>query len=103
MCAASEKVRLIASDVETLRLHYAYTLREWLARATANRAKIEALYDARFFRMWEYYLAAVEVGFRHGSQMVFQLLLSTRVDAVPILRDFMLDDARTAAAVPAAD
>src|SRR5437868_3020193 len=53
MCASSEKVRMIASDVETLRLHYAYTLRHWLDRATKARAEIEALYDARFFRMWE--------------------------------------------------
>ena len=51
MTAASEKARLIASDVENLRLHYAYTLRHWLKRATARRAEIEAMYDARFFRM----------------------------------------------------
>jgi hypothetical protein len=41
--------------------------------------------------MWEYYLAAVDVGFSdvgfsNGSNMVFQLLLSAKIDAVPILR-----------------
>jgi cyclopropane-fatty-acyl-phospholipid synthase len=39
--------------------------------------------------MWEYYLAAVQVGFKNGSNMVFQLLLSQRIDSVPITRDFM--------------
>src|SRR4029079_5529016 len=56
MASASEKARLIASDVEMLRLHYAYTLRHWLARAHTGAAKIQALYRARLFRMWEFYL-----------------------------------------------
>jgi cyclopropane-fatty-acyl-phospholipid synthase len=55
--AASAKSRLITCDVETLRLHYTYTLREWLRRACANRDQIVALHDERFFRMWEVYLA----------------------------------------------
>ena len=91
MCAASEKVRLIASDVETLRLHYAYTLREWLARATANRAKIEALYDARFFRMWEYYLAGGIVMFETGAACNYQVQYVRDRDAVPITRDYMIE------------
>jgi cyclopropane-fatty-acyl-phospholipid synthase len=53
--------------------------------------------DERFCRMWEFYLSAVELGFLHGSNMVFQLLLSTRRDAVPIVRDFMLQRAPAAA------
>ena len=104
--ASTERAGLWVADMEVLRLHYAHTLRHWRERFAANRERAAALYDERFCRMWEYYLAAVEVGFLNGSQMVFQLLLSTRVDAVPILRDFMVDDARAgsgAAAVPAAD
>src|SRR3954471_17400210 len=57
MARASERTRLISSDVENLRLHYGLTLRHWLARATTARAEIEAMYDERFFRMWEFYLA----------------------------------------------
>src|SRR3954453_15545478 len=53
MFSASEPVRLIASDIENLRLHYGLTLRHWLERATKARAEIEAMYDARFFRLWE--------------------------------------------------
>lgn len=102
--AATERAGLWVADMEVLRLHYAYTLRHWQRRFAANRERAAALYDERFCRMWEYYLAAVEVGFLN-SQMVFQVLLSTRADAVPLLRDFMVDDARTGSAVsaPAAD
>jgi cyclopropane-fatty-acyl-phospholipid synthase len=46
--------------------------------------------------MWEFYLAAVELEFSDGSHMVFQLLPSTKRDAVPIMRDFMVDSERVA-------
>jgi cyclopropane-fatty-acyl-phospholipid synthase len=67
MCEASEKVRLIASDIETLRLHYAYTLREWMKRFTAARQKMVKLYDERFFRMWEFYLSGGIALFEPGA------------------------------------
>ncbi len=85
--AATERTALWVADMEVLRLHYHYTLRHWRARFAANRARIAAIADERFCRMWEYYLAAVEVGFLNGFNMVFQLLLSKRIDAVPIIRD----------------
>jgi cyclopropane-fatty-acyl-phospholipid synthase len=91
MCAASEKVRLIAADVETLRLHYAYTLRHWLKRATAERGKIEAMYDARFFRMWEFYLAGAVVGFENGTMCNYQIQYIRDRRAVPITRDYMAE------------
>jgi len=91
MFGATEKVRLIASDVEILRLHYAYTLREWLARATKNRAKIEKLYDARFFRMWEFYLAGGVVMFETGAACNYQVQYIRDRRAVPITRDYMAE------------
>ncbi len=91
MCAASEKVRLIVSDVETLRLHYAYTLRHWLDRATAARDKIEAMYDARFFRMWEFYLAGAVVGFENGTMCNYQVQYIRDRRALPITRDYMAE------------
>jgi len=91
MCAASEKVRLIAADVETLRLHYAYTLRHWLSRATAERAKIEAMYDARFFRMWEFYLAGAVVGFENGTMCNYQVQYIRDRRGVPITRDYLAE------------
>jgi cyclopropane-fatty-acyl-phospholipid synthase len=87
--AASEKARLIASDVETLRLHYAYTLREWLRRFTAARAKVEAMYDARFFRMWEFYLSGGIVMFENGTGCNFQVQYIRDREAVPITRDYI--------------
>jgi cyclopropane-fatty-acyl-phospholipid synthase len=91
MVTASEKVRLIASDVETLRLHYAYTLRHWLDRATDARAEIEAMYDARFFRMWEFYLAGGIVMFESGAACNYQVQYIRDRNAVPITRDYMTE------------
>ena len=88
---AVEDVGLWVTDIEILRLHYASTLREWRRRFQANRARIEALYDARFGRMWEYYLAGCEVAFRYMGQMVFQMQLAKRQDAVPLTRDYITD------------
>ena len=87
--AASEKVRMIASDVEMLRLHYAYTLRHWLDRAKLARPKIEAMYDARFFRMWEFYLAGGIVMFETGAACNYQVQYIRDRNAVPITRDYM--------------
>ncbi len=94
--AATERSDLWVADMEVLRLHYHYTLQHWRRRFAANRARAAELYDERFCRMWEYYLAAVDVGFSSGGNMVFQLLLSAQIDAVPILRDYIVDDLRAA-------
>jgi cyclopropane-fatty-acyl-phospholipid synthase len=91
MSAASEKVRLIASDVEMLRLHYAYTLRHWLERATMARDKIVAMYDERFFRMWEFYLAGGIVMFESGAACNYQVQYIRDRHAVPITRDYMIE------------
>jgi cyclopropane-fatty-acyl-phospholipid synthase len=94
MSAASEKVRLIASDVEMLRLHYAYTLRHWLERATMARDKIVAMYDERFFRMWEFYLAGGIVMFESGAACNYQVQYIRDRNAVPITRDYMIEAER---------
>ena len=64
--------------MEVLRLHYYYRVKHWRERFAKNRARAAMIYDERFCRMWEFYLAAVELGFPHGSHMVFQMLLSTK-------------------------
>jgi len=86
---AIEKSRLWTTDVEVLRLHYAETLRHWRQRFARNRDKAKALYDERFCRMWEYYLAVSEVSFRHLATTVFQIQLAKRQDAVPLTRDYI--------------
>lgn len=89
--AAAERQGIWVADMEVLRLHYYYTIRHWRRRFAAHREEAAALYDERFCRMWEFYLAAVELGFLNGSNMVFQLLLSAQRDAVPIARDYMFE------------
>jgi cyclopropane-fatty-acyl-phospholipid synthase len=87
--AAVERAGLWVTDIEVLRLHYAKTLRHWRRRFVANRDKAKALYDERFCRMWEFYLAGAEMGFRYGGLVVFQLQLAKRVDILPLARDYM--------------
>ena len=89
--AAAERQGIWVADMEVLRLHYYYTIRHWRQRFAARRDEAATLYDERFCRMWEFYLAAVELGFLNGSNMVFQLLLSTQRDAVPIDRGYMFE------------
>ena len=91
MAAASEKTRLITTDIETLRLHYAYTLRHWLERTRKAKAKIVAMYDERFFRMWEFYLAGGIVGFESGTMCNYQLQYVRDRRALPITRDYMFE------------
>ena len=77
------------TDIEILRLHYAETLRMWRERFNANRAKIRALYDERFCRMWEFYLITSELAFKHQGQMVFQIQIAKKTETVPITRDYI--------------
>jgi len=86
---AVEKSGLMMADVEVLRHHYADTLREWRARFTAQRDKALALYDERFCRMWECYLAMSEAAFRFLDVVVYQFQLTHRNDVVPITRDYI--------------
>jgi cyclopropane-fatty-acyl-phospholipid synthase len=76
--------------VEILRLHYAETLKIWRERFLAHREEVERLYDARFVRMWEFYLASSEMSFREQNMMVFQLQLTKRQGVVPITRDYIM-------------
>jgi len=79
------------TDIEILRLHYADTLREWACRFAQHRDQIRALYDERFCRIWEFYLAVSEIAFGNLDQMVFQIQLARRKETVPLTRDYILD------------
>src|SRR3954462_12697992 len=87
---AIERAGLLVDDVEILRLHYADTLKIWRERFLAHREEVERLYDARFVRMWEFYLASSEMSFREQNMMVFQLQLTRRQGVVPITRDYIM-------------
>ncbi|TKT73021.1 class I SAM-dependent methyltransferase [Afipia massiliensis] len=86
---AIERAGLLVNDVEVLRLHYAETLKAWRERFLARREEAAKLYDERFVRMWEFYLASSEMSFRKQSMMVFQIQLSKRQGVVPITRDYI--------------
>jgi cyclopropane-fatty-acyl-phospholipid synthase len=98
--AVVERCGLWVTDVEILRLHYAETLRHWRERFMARRDEAVRLYDERFCRMWEFYLALCEIGFRRRTNVVFQMQLAKRIDAVPITRDYMVDWERRAGQTP---
>src|SRR5262249_55291517 len=79
-----ERSGLLISDIGILRLHYAYTLRHWRERFLARRDEVLRLYDARFVRMWEYYLAGFEASFRHFGLAVFQIQLVKNINSIPL-------------------
>jgi cyclopropane-fatty-acyl-phospholipid synthase len=86
---AVEHAGLLVTDIEILRLHYAETLKAWRERFLAHREAAERIYDRRFVRMWEFYLAASEMAFREQAMMVFQLQLTKRQGVVPMTRDYV--------------
>jgi cyclopropane-fatty-acyl-phospholipid synthase len=88
----AEKHRLLVTDVEALRYHYSYTLEEWYRRTIAHKEEIVALYDERFYRMWEFYLVGAEAAFRYGGMVNWQLQYVKQRDALPITRDFMFEE-----------
>jgi len=89
MMPAIERAGLVLNDVEVWRLHYAQTLRIWRERFMERRNEAEKLYDDRFCRMWEFYLAFCEAAFRHEDVVVFQLQLTRRNDTLPLSRDYI--------------
>jgi cyclopropane-fatty-acyl-phospholipid synthase len=89
-----ERSGLLLADMEILRLHYAETLRHWRERFLASQRHEGRIYDERFCRMWEFYLASSEWMFRYGGLMVFQAQLARRLDSVPLTRDYVFERER---------
>lgn len=91
VAAAVEQEGLVITDVEVLRLHYAETLKIWRENFLARRDEAVAMYDERFARMWEFYLAACEASFRHDDLVVFQFQLAKKLDGLPITRGYIAE------------
>ena len=89
---AIERAGLLVCDIEILRLHYAETLKAWRERFLARREEAARLYDERFVRMWEFYLACSEMSFRKQNMMNFQIQLTRRQRVVPMTRDYIGDE-----------
>ena len=84
-----EKAGLIVSDIEVLKLHYSHTLRHWKENCLKNKAQIVEMFDEKFFRMWEFYLAGCEIAFKWGDQVVYQFQLSKNYPSTPTTRDYI--------------
>jgi len=84
-----EKSGLIISDLEVWRMHYSHTLRHWKERFLGEREKVLQMFDEKFLRMWEFYLAGCEMAFKWGDQVVFQLQLIKKHSSVPNTRDYI--------------
>ena len=80
---------LIISDIEVLRMHYAHTLRHWKERFLAKKEIVLGMFDEKFYRMWEFYLASCEMAFKWGDQVVFQLQLTKDNVSAPTTRDYI--------------
>jgi cyclopropane-fatty-acyl-phospholipid synthase len=91
---AIEKSGLVITDIEILRLHYAETVKAWRQRFHARREEVLALYDERFFRMWDFYLAGSEMSFRFNGMMVMQIQIAKRHGTVPLTRDYIAERER---------
>ena len=84
-----ERSGLILSDIEVLRTHYQHTLRNWKDRFMSKKGEVLEMFDEKFFRMWEFYLAGCEMAFKWGDQVVFQLQLSKKLKSTPVTRDYI--------------
>jgi len=84
-----EKSGLIIADMEVLRMHYSHTLRHWKERFLGKKNEVFTMFDERFFRMWEFYLASCEMTFKWGDQVVFQFQLSKKLTSIPSTRDYI--------------
>jgi cyclopropane-fatty-acyl-phospholipid synthase len=93
-----ERAGLLVTDIEILRLHYAETLKAWRERFLAHREDVKRIYEPRFVRMWEFYLAASEMSFREQNMMVMQIQLTKRQGVVPMTRDYISQEERRLAA-----
>jgi hypothetical protein len=86
---AIERSGLKITDIEILRLHYAETLKAWRERFMAHRDEAKALYDEKFCRIWEFYLASSESAFRWQNLVIFQFQIAHDQEAVPLTRDYI--------------
>ena len=84
-----EKQKIIISDIEILRMHYANTLTRWYKNAQKHKAKIIKMTNERFFRMWEFYLLASKYSFINMGNVVFQIQITKNINNLPLTRNYI--------------
>jgi len=92
LVSESEKAGWQVVDVEAMRFHYSYTLAEWYNRTVMHRDEIVEMYDERFYRMWQFYLAGAEQSFSYGKMVNWQIVYVKDRAAIPMTRDFMFEE-----------
>ena len=84
-----EKTGLIVSDTETLIRHYDKTLESWLERFLGKKQEVKDLFDEKFVKMWEFYLASCAAAFRYRDLAVFQLQIVKNFQSAHRTRDYI--------------
>jgi len=68
--------------VDTIGVHYSATLWRWYRNWLGNKDKVNAKYGARWYRIWEYFLAYSTITSRQGSATCFQITCVKNLNAV---------------------
>jgi cyclopropane-fatty-acyl-phospholipid synthase len=88
---AAEEAGFEVRDVESLREHYAMTLRHWVRRLEANHEQALQYVDEPTYRVWRLFMSGSAHGFSAGRLNVYQSLLvrpGTRGECMlPLTRD----------------
>ena len=84
-----EKTGLIVSDTETLIRHYDKTLESWLERFLDKKREVKDLFDEKFVKMWEFYMASCAAAFRYRDLVVFQLQIVKNFQSAHRTRDYI--------------
>ena len=85
----TEKLSINITDIEILRLHYAYTLDYWYKRTANNKDQIIEMFDERFYRMWEFYLLISKYSFISMGNVVFQIQIAKNINNLPLTRNYI--------------
>tara|TARA_B100000579_G_scaffold332068_1_gene282343 strand:+ start:261 stop:1445 length:1185 start_codon:yes stop_codon:yes gene_type:complete len=85
----TQKLNINITDIEILRLHYAYTLSHWYKNIQKHKSEIIKMFDKRFFRMWEFYLLASKYSFENMGNVVFQIQIAKNIKNLPLTRNYM--------------
>ena len=85
----TESYNINITDIEVLRMHYAYTLDNWYKNTIKNKAKIIDMFDERFLRMWEFYLLISKYSFVNMGNVVFQIQIAKNINILPLTRNYI--------------
>jgi cyclopropane-fatty-acyl-phospholipid synthase len=93
---AMEQNAFVIEDVESLRQHYALTLRAWVARLERHHQRALRHVNEATYRVWRFYMAACALEFESGDIGIYQILATKRAETkltpraeMPLTRRYM--------------